>query len=316
MATDLADPTGRDKGLGGVFVVVSFVAHAFFLVTFAALGGRGGAKAEAAPPPAATSPPAVEVLEDQDDPQAVSDVAVDELAGKAGAAPPPPAEPSEPAIELPPLPATAPRLPPPPRAPASARPKPQPSASPAASGSAEATPAASASAGPGGDGPGSSPDDGAGHARKAPDVAARFNKELPTYASPVEGWAELGDGDAGAVTFTLALDERGKVIADSLVITKTKPAPPAPLVESVRRTLLALRMTLALPDHSVRAGRLTLTVRANVKRGAPRPDIQKFRIASEYEKKKGRGEFELESGLLVTFALEVVAVEVDGGAPN
>jgi hypothetical protein len=48
-----------------------------------------------------------------------------------------------------------------------------------------------------------------------------------------------------------------------------------------------------------------------VKHGPARPEIQKFRIESNYSAKRGDAEFELENGLKVTFEVKVDGVAVD-----
>lgn len=315
MASDLvprglADPTSRDKGLPGLFVVASLLSHAALIATFSLVGPpRRPEPAAPAAPAVASSLPEVEVVEAEPTERAIdSETAIDEVAGRSGAARP--AVP-EPTIEAPPPAPTDPApLPPPPRPSAPARPKPAASAPPAPSAAASSAPAASASAGAGGAGSGLSDQDGAGHALKAPDLAKRFTKELPAYAYAVPGWADVSDGDVGPVEITLFLNDRGKVLHDNLVIDE-KPAPPPILVDSVKRAVRSLGMTLALPGHPVRAGSLKLTIRARVKHGAPRPDIQKFRIESDSTTKPSRAEFELESGLLVVFEITVGAVVAD-----
>jgi hypothetical protein len=234
--------------------------------------------------------------------------AVDELAGEKGAAaqPPPPVDPVDETAE--PVPTPAPRPSPTAVSSASVKPALTPPPKPNPSGTSSA--AASASSGAAsGDAP-PTPGDGDGHAKKAPDLAARFTKELPAYAYPVAGWEELADGQGGSISFTITLDDRGKIVREGDPIP-SKPPPPPALAESIRRTLGALRMTLALPGQPVRAGKLTVKVSASVVHGSPRPDIQKFRIESKYEKRTGRAEFELESGLLVTFDVVVESVAVD-----
>jgi hypothetical protein len=318
MAPHLADPhAGADKALSAAFIGASVIAHASLVVIFALVGGGGdgGARGDtSAASPSPTSPAETEVLQAEEEDSA----RVDELAGKAAAAAaqeaPAKAEPTKP-TEIEPEPA--------PRPPPSASAPPRPTSSPkssapprasatasAAGSSSAAAPQPSASSSAGSTGPGIGPDDGDGHAKKAPDLAQKFTKDLPSVAAGVEGWTKLPDGPAGSVKITLLLDEKGKVVKDRDPIP-SEPAPPPELAESVRRTAKSLFVTLALPGHPVRAGKLTLTVSARVQHGPARPEIQKFRIESNFSAKRGDAEFELESGLKVSFDVKVDGVVVD-----
>lgn len=316
MTLDLPEPRHADKALHAGFITASVLAHAMIVLAVALFGGgsRGGAGGER-PAGAArggiSSETEVAVAEKEDD------VALDELASRAAQAAPEPEPvfvaktqetPAE-TFEVPAAPPSASVAPPPapprtakpraPRAPSSA------SAAPTGTGSSSA-PAASASAG---SGTGDAPGDGEGHAKKAPDLAAKFTKELPTFANAIEDWKTMPMGQAGSIRVSLLLDADGKVVQTHDPVP-SKPPPPPALAEAVRRVAKGLRMTLALPGHPVRAGRLEVTVSARVEQGPARERL-KLGTSGALVNNHAQSEFVLESGLKVTFDVTVESVKLD-----
>ncbi|NUP14500.1 MAG: hypothetical protein HOW73_51375 [Polyangiaceae bacterium] len=145
---------------------------------------------------------------------------------------------------------------------------------------------------------------------KAPDLAARFTKELPRYAADIEGWTTLTVGTLPATEFTIELGDDGRVVRPT---EEQKPPDEkrAALTLSVTRTLRSLVTKLALPGLPVQAGSLRVKVKATISDGAPREAGDEIELSFTYDGKarKGAGTFVLRSGRTVTFDVEVVAVE-------
>ncbi len=286
-------------------MVGSLAVHAAAVLVATSLGARPGAPVGSGLGPAHQGDPSAALQQEETEVLAAAEEAPrDDLAGRAAAVGAPD-EAAAPALETAALPAQ-------PNAPSQAPIVRSPSKAAAPSGPprgpATSAPRSAASGTSSSDGPATSTDDG--HARRAPDLASRFTKELPRYASGVEAWSELADGATSRVRVSIALDDRGKVVAKRDPIPE-HPAPPAALAESVRRTVGALIATFALPGHPVRSGVLVLEVSARVAHGAPRPDIEKYRLETTFMEAKGDALFELESGLLVTFEVKVESVTVE-----
>lgn len=187
------------------------------------------------------------------------------------------------------------------RASASASASPLPSAT--ASGATSTSPSASGS----GSAAGVPGDDGTTFAEKAPDVVARFAKDLPRWGVELPAWAEVAAGSKLEAQLVIELDETGRVV----VAPEDPDGPKDALTVTMQRTLRGLFTKLALPDHPIAAGRATVSVQATVADGAPVPD-EDIEISFSYTKetRKGRSHFVLKTGRTVVFEIGVVSVEV------
>lgn len=181
---------------------------------------------------------------------------------------------------------------------ASASAIPSGTASPSPSGSASAS-ASAAVAAPG--------DDGTTSAEHAPDVVARFAKDLPRWGIELLKWSEVATDSKLEARLTIELDATGRVALPPEDPDGAKDA----LTVTIQRTLRGLFTKLALPDHPVAAGRVTVTVQATVTDGAPIDD-KDIQISFSYtsEERKGRSRFVLKTGRSVVFEIAVVSVEV------
>lgn len=346
---------GRDRGFA-IAGVVSVVAHALVALALAAVWLDRGAleeerrrKAleEQLPPPPISFVEA-ETLEEDAAPAALADqvdpgkedaaqghdvVAMAEPRPAAPAPPPPPPPAPVPVKVTPPAPPKpAPKPEPAPPAPVTTEdpvapvasvtpPSPDPAPAPpgakasgASSGDVAAAPAPATSAAPAG---GTDVGDGGGAAReKAPDLAARFTKELSRYAADIPGWTKVPSGSSHTATVTIELDDRGRVVVPKGLILPNVREPELAL--SVQRTLSALVTKLALPGHPVRAGTMTVKIRATASDGAERPEGEEIKLETSYDPqtKVGKSSFSLRSGRAVTFEITVILVEPRGADTN
>lgn len=142
----------------------------------------------------------------------------------------------------------------------------------------------------------------------APDLAARFTKELPRWAADVPAWQTASEGFTLERTVTIRLDETGHVDRSA---ASTKPEEEDALLSSIERTLRALVTKLELPDHPVGAGTLVVQVRATVHDVPPREEGDEIALAFEYDKKQrnGKGTFTKRNGRSVEFTTKVVEVK-------
>lgn len=172
---------------------------------------------------------------------------------------------------------------------------------------------------PSGSGSGDAPSAAAAPAEareKAPDLAARFTKELPRYAADIESWADADAGESEELAFEITLSETGRVVRPE----SEPPLPAGPresaLTTSLRRAASALVTKLALPGEPVGAGVLRLKVRAKITDGPQRPAGDEIELAFSYDgaTRRGLGTFTLRSGRSVTFVVVVAAVQPDSTA--
>ncbi len=149
---------------------------------------------------------------------------------------------------------------------------------------------------------------GGPHVERAPDLAARFTKELPRWAADVPGWQSAHDGFTLERTVVVRLDEEGRVDREARL---GKEGEDDALLSSIQRTLRALVTPLALPDRPRGPGALTLQIRGVVTDGPPRDAGEEIALAFDYDKKlrSGNGSLSKRDGRGVLFTVKVVSVE-------